>query len=142
MTEFIRDVETGSGLGSSPGVVLLTRDLFDAIEFDATCTGDHRAAAQRMTDLAATGTQTDAFPRAEAFVRAGEEWLLADDAAAAAAMVAVPLLSAPPTQPQPSACRTCPTVTGPSCSSCCACGTASAMISACPRTATICCSTG
>jgi hypothetical protein len=59
--------------------------LFDAIEFDATCTGDHRAAAQRMTDLAATGTQTDAFPRAEAFVRAGEEWLLADDAAAAAA---------------------------------------------------------
>ncbi len=37
-----------------------------------------------MSDLAATGTQTDAFPRSEAFVRAGEQWLLADDPAAAA----------------------------------------------------------
>jgi hypothetical protein len=65
-------------------VVFLTRDLFDAIEFDAACSGDHRTAAQQMSDLAATGTQTDAFPRSEAFVRAGEQWLLADDPAAAA----------------------------------------------------------
>ncbi len=63
---------------------MLTRDLFDAIEFDAACSGDHRTAAQQMSDLAATGTQTDAFPRSEAFVRAGEQWLLADDPAAAA----------------------------------------------------------
>ena len=84
MTEFIRGVETGSGLGNFPGVVVLTRDLFDAIEFDAACSGDHRTAAQQMSDLAATGTQTDAFPRSEAFVRAGEQWLLADDPAAAA----------------------------------------------------------
>jgi len=63
---------------------VLTRDLFDAIEFDAACSGDHRTAAQQMSDLAATGTQTDAFPRSEAFVRAGEQWLLADDPAAAA----------------------------------------------------------
>jgi hypothetical protein len=84
VTEFIRGVETGSGLGNFPGVVLLTRDLFDAIEFDAACSGDHRTAAQQMSDLAATGTQTDAFPRSEAFVRAGEQWLLADDPAAAA----------------------------------------------------------
>jgi hypothetical protein len=65
-------------------VVFLTRDLFDAIEFDAACSGDHRTAAEQMSDLAATGTQTDAFPRSEAFVRAGEQWLLADDPAAAA----------------------------------------------------------
>ena len=84
MTEFIRGVETGSGLGNFPGVVVLTRDLFDTIEFDAACSGDHRTAAQQMSDLAATGTQTDAFPRSEAFVRAGEQWLLADDPAAAA----------------------------------------------------------
>jgi hypothetical protein len=84
VTEFIRGVETGSGLGNFPGVVVLTRDLFDAIEFDAACSGDHRTAAQQMSDLAATGTQTDAFPRSEAFVRAGEQWLLADDPAAAA----------------------------------------------------------
>jgi hypothetical protein len=84
VTEFIRGVETGSGLGNFPGVVVLTRDLFDTIEFDAACSGDHRTAAQQMSDLAATGTQTDAFPRSEAFVRAGEQWLLADDPAAAA----------------------------------------------------------
>jgi Tetratricopeptide repeat len=84
VTEFIRGVATTPGLGNLPGVIVLSRDLFDAIEFDAACTGDHRAAAQQMSDLAATGTQTDAFPRSEAFVRAGEQWLLADDPAAAA----------------------------------------------------------
>jgi len=84
VTEFIRGVETGAGLGNFPGVVVLTRDLFDAIEFEAAYSGDHRTAAQQMSDLAATGTQTDAFPRSEAFVRAGEQWLLADDPAAAA----------------------------------------------------------
>jgi hypothetical protein len=84
VTEFIRDVETGPGLGNFPGVVVLTRDLFDSIEFDAACTGDHEAAAQQMGELAVSGTQTDDFPRSEAFVRAGEQWLLADDPAAAA----------------------------------------------------------
>ncbi len=84
MTEFIRDVETGAGLGNFPGVVVLNRDLFDAIEFDAAWSGDHRAAAQQMSELADSGTQTDDFPRSEAFVRAGEQWLLADDPAAAA----------------------------------------------------------
>ncbi|MDX6391887.1 MAG: hypothetical protein QOJ73_2950 [Streptosporangiaceae bacterium] len=84
MTEFIRDVETGAGLGNFPGVVVLNRDLFDAIEFDAAWSGDHRAAAQQMSELADSGTQTDDFPRSEAFVRAGEQWLLADDPVAAA----------------------------------------------------------
>jgi hypothetical protein len=36
-----------------------------------------------MTELAATGTETTGMPRAEAFVRAGEQWLLADQPAEA-----------------------------------------------------------
>lgn len=65
-------------------MAVLSREEFDAIEFDAACTGDYRAAAIRMSQLAATGTSTESMPRAEAFVRAGEQWLLADDPAAAA----------------------------------------------------------
>jgi hypothetical protein len=64
-------------------VVVLSREAFDAIEFDAASTGEHRAAAEEMTRLADTGTQTPAMPRSEAYVRAGEQWLLADDPAAA-----------------------------------------------------------
>jgi Tetratricopeptide repeat len=84
VTEFVPGVESGLGLGTSGDVVVLTRDLFDAIEFDAACSGDHRAAAEQMITLAASGTQTDEFPRSEAYLRAGEQWLLADDPAAAA----------------------------------------------------------
>ncbi len=64
-------------------MVVLSREAFDAIEFDAACSGEHRAAAQEMTWLADTGTQTPAMPRSEAYVRAGEQWLLADDPAEA-----------------------------------------------------------
>ena len=64
-------------------VVVLSREVFDAIEFDAACSGEHRAAAEEMTRLADTGTQTAAMPRSEAYVRAGEQWLLADDPASA-----------------------------------------------------------
>jgi hypothetical protein len=77
-------VEDRHPLGTVPIVGVLSREEFDAIEFDAACSGDHQAAAQRMSRLAATGTQTDSMPRAEAFLRAGEQWLLADDPAAAA----------------------------------------------------------
>jgi len=63
---------------------LLTREEFDAIEFEAALTGDHQSAAERMSQLAVTGTATDSMARAEAFVRAGEQWLLADDADLAA----------------------------------------------------------
>jgi hypothetical protein len=63
---------------------VLRREEFDAIEFDAACTGDHQSAAKRMSTLAVTGTQSDSMPRSEAFLRAGEQWLLADDPAAAA----------------------------------------------------------
>ena len=65
-------------------MAFLSREEFDAIEFDAACTGDHNAAAERMTALAASGEQTESMPRAEAFVRAGEQWLLADNPIAAA----------------------------------------------------------
>ena len=64
-------------------MVVLSRETFDTIEFDAACSGEHRAAAQEMTWLADTGTQTASMPRSEAYVRAGEQWLLADDPAAA-----------------------------------------------------------
>jgi hypothetical protein len=65
-------------------VPALSREEFDAIEFDAAANGDHEAAARRMNRLAWAGTETDSMPRAEAFLRAGEQWLLADDPAAAA----------------------------------------------------------
>lgn len=63
---------------------MLTREEFDAIEFEAALTGDHQAAAERMSQLAATGTATESMARAEAYVRAGEQWLLADNPDAAA----------------------------------------------------------
>jgi len=65
-------------------VAVLSREEFDAIEFEATLTGDHQSAAARMSELAATGIQSESMPRAEAFIRAGEQWLLADNPAAAA----------------------------------------------------------
>jgi hypothetical protein len=71
-------------VGTLSDVGVLSREAFDAIEFDAALTGDHRSAAQQMTLLADTGTQTAAMPRAEAYTRAGEQWLLADDPVAAA----------------------------------------------------------
>ncbi len=37
----------------------------------------------QMIELAATGTETAGMPRAEAFLRAGEQWLLADEPAEA-----------------------------------------------------------
>jgi hypothetical protein len=64
-------------------VAVLNREEFDAIEFDAALTGDHKAAAERMTELAVTGIQSESMARAEAFVRAGEQWLLADNPGAA-----------------------------------------------------------
>jgi len=63
---------------------VLSREEFDAIEFDAVRSGDHALAAERMNQLAATATETAGMPRAEAFLRAGEQYLMADDPAAAA----------------------------------------------------------
>jgi hypothetical protein len=62
----------------------LNREIFDSLEFDAAASGDHAAAAREMTRLATIGTETAAMPRAEAYVRAGDQWLLADEPAEAA----------------------------------------------------------
>jgi hypothetical protein len=67
-------------------VAQLSRDEFDAIEFEAARTGDYRSAALRMAQLAATSAQSGDMSSAEARLRAGEEWLLADDPAAAASI--------------------------------------------------------
>ncbi|MGH3276718.1 MAG: tetratricopeptide repeat protein [Streptosporangiaceae bacterium] len=64
-------------------MAVLSREEFDAIEFDAVRTGDHAVAAEQMSQLAATATETTGMPRAEAFLRAGEQYLMADDPAAA-----------------------------------------------------------
>ncbi len=61
----------------------LSSEVFDAIEFDAAYTGDHRSAAEEMSLLADSGTQSATMPRSEAHVRAGEQWLLADEPSAA-----------------------------------------------------------
>jgi hypothetical protein len=65
-------------------VAQLSREEFDAIEFDAARTGDYRSAALRMAQLAATSAQSGDMSSAEARLRAGEQWLLADDPAMAA----------------------------------------------------------
>jgi hypothetical protein len=70
-------------LGTLLSVAVLNREEFDEIEFEAAGSGDHVTAARRMIKLAVTGTQTESMPRSEAFLRAGEQWLLADNPAAA-----------------------------------------------------------
>lgn len=77
-------VEKGPQLGSVKVVAQLTDDLFDEIEFDAARRGDHRAAALRMSRLAETGDPAGGMSRAEAYLRAGEQWLLAGGPAEAA----------------------------------------------------------
>jgi len=65
-------------------VVALSGELFDAIEVNAARTGNHKRAAVRMSRLAAQATTTPSgISRAEAHMRAGEQWLLADDPAEA-----------------------------------------------------------
>jgi len=56
----------------------LSREQFDSIEFDAAASGDHIAAARTMTELAAIADQNPGMLRAEALLRAAEQWLLAD----------------------------------------------------------------
>ena len=63
---------------------MLSREEFDAIEFDAVRSGNHARAAELMSRLAATATETAEMARAEAFLRAGEQYLMADDPASAA----------------------------------------------------------
>jgi hypothetical protein len=65
-------------------VAKLSREEFDAIEFGAARTGDHRTAAVRMNELADASNPAGELSRAEAYLRAGEQWLLADEPEAAA----------------------------------------------------------
>ena len=57
---------------------MLSGELFDAIEVNAARTGNHKRAAVRMSRLAVQAT-AGGMSRAEAHMRAGEQWLLADD---------------------------------------------------------------
>ena len=63
-------------------MVVLSGELFDALEVNAARTGNHKRAAVRMSRLA-TQASAGEMSRAEAHMRAGEQWLLADDAEAA-----------------------------------------------------------
>jgi len=73
-----------AAVGRVVNVVALSGELFDAIEVNAARTGNHKRAAVRMSRLAAQATTTPSgISRAEAHMRAGEQWLLADDPAEA-----------------------------------------------------------
>lgn len=64
--------------GRVDNVVVLSGELFDALEVNAARTGNHKRAAVRMSRLAVQAT-AGSMSRAEAHMRAGEQWLLADD---------------------------------------------------------------
>src|SRR6266567_3141836 len=71
-----------AAVGRVDNVVVLSGELFDAIEVNAARTGNHKRAAVRMSRLAVEAT-AGGMSRAEAHMRAGEQWLLADDPAEA-----------------------------------------------------------
>lgn len=70
----------GQGDYGTVGTMAGVEDL-DEIEFEAARTGNHVRAAVRMTDLA-KGAEPD--ERAEVHLRAGEQWMMADEAQRAA----------------------------------------------------------
>jgi hypothetical protein len=87
-------------------VVVLSGELFDAIEVNAARTGNHKRAAVRMSRLATQATlPVQATPndmsRAEAHMRAGEQWLLADEPATAADEFRAAIADAGPTFDDP-----------------------------------------
>jgi Tetratricopeptide repeat len=63
--------------------VVLSGELFDAIEVNAARTGNHKRAAVRMSRLAVQAS-AGGMSRAEAHMRAGEQWLQADEPQSAA----------------------------------------------------------
>jgi len=67
-----------AAVGRVDNVVVLSTELFDAIEVNAARTGNHKRAAVRMSRLAVQAT-AGGMSRAEAHMRAGEQWLLADE---------------------------------------------------------------
>jgi tetratricopeptide (TPR) repeat protein len=81
-------------------VVVLSGELFDAIEVNAARTGNHKRAAVRMSRLA-TQASPSSMSRAEAHMRAGEQWMLADDPEAAAEEFRIAIADAGPTFDDP-----------------------------------------
>jgi Tetratricopeptide repeat len=81
-------------------VVALSGELFDAIEVNAARTGNHKRAAVRMSRLAVQATKGD-MSRAEAHMRAGEQWLLADDPTEAVGQFRKAMADAGPTSDDP-----------------------------------------
>jgi hypothetical protein len=81
-------------------VVVLSGELFDAIEVNAARTGNHKRAAVRMSRLAVQASPSG-MSRAEAHVRAGEQWLLADEPATAAEEFRTAIADAGPTFDDP-----------------------------------------
>jgi hypothetical protein len=86
--------------GKVLNVVVLSGELFDAIEVNAARTGNHQRAAVRMSRLAVQAT-SGGMSRAEAHVRAGEQWLLADEPATAADEFRAAIADAGPTLDDP-----------------------------------------
>jgi hypothetical protein len=87
-------------------VVVLSGEMFDAIEVMAARTGNHKRAAVRMSRLAIQATlPVQASPndmsRAEAHMRAGEQWLLADEPSTAADEFRAAMADAGPTFDDP-----------------------------------------
>jgi hypothetical protein len=92
-------------------VVVLSGELFDAIEVNAARTGNHKRAAVRMSRLAvqasvpaqasAAQSSGEGMSRAEAHMRAGEQWLLADEPATAADEFQAAIADAGPTSDDP-----------------------------------------
>jgi hypothetical protein len=85
---------------------VLSGELFDAIEVNAARTGNHKRAAVRMSRLAVQATlpvqtSTESMSRAEAHMRAGEQWLLADEPATAADEFQAAIADAGPTFDDP-----------------------------------------
>jgi hypothetical protein len=87
-------------VGRFASVVALSGELFDAIEVNAARTGNHKRAAVRMGRLAAQATPVG-MSRAEAHMRAGEQWLLADEPEAAVEEFRIAIADAGPTFDDP-----------------------------------------
>jgi hypothetical protein len=85
---------------------VLSGELFDAIEVNAARTGNHKRAAVRMSRLAVQASlpvqaTAESMSRAEAHMRAGEQWLLADEPATAVDEFRAAIADAGPTFDDP-----------------------------------------
>jgi hypothetical protein len=73
-------------------------DEFDEIEFQAARTGNHARAASRMDELAA---QAGISYRAEAYLRAGDQWMMAGEAQLAVDDFRIAIADGGPTSADP-----------------------------------------